>query len=332
MSRYFIKIGLPVFLLLALYFLGPAPRQPEWDLAMPQVPADPAGLEAYIDQNESRHSIKPDNEARILWWDSTRSKTPYSVVYLHGFSASQEEGDPVHTVFAKKFGCNLYLPRLADHGVDTTEQLLTFTADRLWNSAKEALAIGKAIGEKVIVLSTSTGGTLALMLAAEYPQDVHALINLSPNIEINSPTAFVLNNPWGLQIARLTIGGRYLKSDYNAERKRYWNDNYRLEALTQLQEIIEEKMNLATFQRVNQPSLTLYYFKDEAHQDPTVKVSAMLKMNEQLATPDSLKQAIALPDVGAHVIGSHLVSRDLKSVIEAANRFAIEKLHLIPVN
>ena len=35
-----------------------------------------------------------------------------SVVYLHGFSASQEEGDPVHYDFAQKFGCNLFLAAL----------------------------------------------------------------------------------------------------------------------------------------------------------------------------------------------------------------------------
>ena len=276
--------------------------------------------------------VKPDNQARIVWYDSSREKTPYSIIYLHGFSASQAEGDPVHINMAKKFGCNLYLARLADHGVDTTEQLLTFTGDRLWSSAKEALAIGKAIGERVIILSTSTGGTLALMLAAEYPQDVHALVSLSPNIAINNPSAFLLNNPWGLQIARLVIGSKYQQIDYNEERRRYWNDHYRLEALTQLQEIIEQKMNKETFQRVKQPSLTLYYYKDEEHQDPTVKVSAMIRMHEQLGTPDSLKQAIALPDVGAHVIGSYLVSKDLQSVTDAVNRFALEKLHLVPVN
>ena len=41
--------------------------------------------------------------------DSLKEKTEYAVVYLHGFSASQEEGDPVHYDFAKKFGCNLFL-------------------------------------------------------------------------------------------------------------------------------------------------------------------------------------------------------------------------------
>ena len=87
-----------------------------------------------------KHKIKPTNEARIIWFDSSHQKTPYSVVYLHGFSASQAEGDPTHRRFAREFGCNLFLSRLADHGIDTTEALLQFTPDRIWESAKEALA------------------------------------------------------------------------------------------------------------------------------------------------------------------------------------------------
>ncbi|MEI9909969.1 MAG: hypothetical protein WDO71_10025 [Bacteroidota bacterium] len=42
--------------------------------------------------------------------------------------------------------------------MDTTEPLLTFTADRYWNSAKEAYSVAKQLGKKVIVMATSTGG------------------------------------------------------------------------------------------------------------------------------------------------------------------------------
>jgi hypothetical protein len=90
------------------------------------------GLEQYVKQNESLHQLKPDNEARIVWAnDSIPQLTNYSIVYLHGFSASQKEGDPVHRNIAKEFGCNLYLSRLAEHGIDTSEQLLNLTADNL---------------------------------------------------------------------------------------------------------------------------------------------------------------------------------------------------------
>ena len=336
MKKVFIRIGTPLLFLVVFYLVGPAPSSPIWDPALPMVPQESVELEKYVATQESRHELKPDNEARIVWADSTRQKTKYSVVYLHGFSASQGEGDPVHKQFAEQFGCNLYLARLADHGIDTTEQLLYFTPDRWWASSKEALAIGKAIGENVIIMSTSTGGTVALVLAAEFPQDVFALINMSPNIAINDPMAWVSNNPWGLQLARMVIGG-----DYNIPKvkpgvdmtlnNQYWNDKYRLEAVCQLQEMLESKMNKATFEKVKQPCLNLYYYKDEIHQDATVKVSAILEMQTQLGTPDSLKVAIPIPNAGGHVLGSYIVSKDVESVGAEVNKFAKEKLKMKPV-
>jgi esterase/lipase len=328
MSRKALFIVISILLVMAIYLLGPSPSKPKWSSVMPVVPQEPASLEQYIITNENKHKIKPDNEARIVWFDSTKKKTEYSVVYLHGFSASQEEGDPVHVNFAKKFGCNLYLARLADHGIDTTEQLLNFATDRFWQSSKEALAIGKALGDKVIIMSTSTGGTMALMLAGEYPDDVYALINLSPNMAINDPNAWLLNNHWGLQIARTVVGSDYVDVHFDSARQKYWNGKYRLEAAVQLQEMLEDKMNETTFKKVLCPSLTLYYYKSEAEQDPTVKVSAMLEMNEMLGTPSSFKQTIAIPNAGGHVIGSYLVSKDIQSVENAAEKFAVEKLKM----
>ena len=49
---------------------------------------------------KATHRLKPDNEARIVWADSSRQKTAYAIVYLHGFSASLGEGDPTDTDIA----------------------------------------------------------------------------------------------------------------------------------------------------------------------------------------------------------------------------------------
>jgi pimeloyl-ACP methyl ester carboxylesterase len=332
MSRRFVLITFPFILILAVYFLGPTPKEPVFSKVMPVVPLQADELEFYISQNEKQHPVKPNNEARIIWNDSLKKKTEYAVVYLHGFSASQMEGDPIHRQFAKQFGCNLYLSRLADHGLDTVETLLQFTADRFWNSAKEALAIGKALGDKVIVMSTSTGSTVALMLAAYFPDDVYALINLSPNIALRDPAAFLLNDPWGLQIARLVMGSNYREWDGSEERLKYWNNKYRLESLVQVEELVEQSMTSELFAQVEQPSLTLYYYKNDEEQDSEVKVSAMLEMNEQLATPDSLKVAVAMPNTGAHVIGSPLASKDVEGVHKQIEGFAKEKLMMKSFN
>jgi len=329
--RFLKWLGIILILLIIVYFLGPQPATPKYTNKLPAVPANAVQLEKYIADNEAQHKLKPDNEARIIWAnDSTKGLTPYSVVYLHGFSASQEEGDPVHIEFAKKYGFNLYLARLSDHGVDTTEPLANFTAERLWNSALQAYAIGQQLGKKVILMSTSTGGTAALKLCADYPE-IGANIMLSPNIAINNPSAWLLNNHWGGQIAEIVEGKHRTVSDTTALYARYWNNRYMTKSLVQLEELLESTMKESTFQKVKQPTLMLYYFKDDDHQDDVVKVSAMKRMYTQLGTPEVLKRQAAIPGAGNHVIGSYIKSKDLESVKKEIDKFAMEVLKLTPV-
>jgi pimeloyl-ACP methyl ester carboxylesterase len=326
--KRYVKIPFPIILIIGIYFLGPEPETPKFDRAFPVVPSDAAALEGYVNEKESSHKIKPDNEARIIWADSSKKKTEYAVIYLHGFTASQKEGDPVHRRFAQAFGCNLYLARLADHGVDTTETLLYFTADRFWETTKEALAIGKQLGEKVIIMSTSTGGTTALMLAAYYPDDVYGLINMSPNAGLKNPASFLLNNPWGLQIARMVFGGDYRVTTGTPGSEQFWNRKHRVEALTQLEELLEESMTKETFEQIKQPVLSLYYYRDEENQDTEVDVSRILKMNENLGTPPDQKKAVAMPAAEAHVLGNSESSKDVEGVYQAMEQFAVDVLKM----
>jgi pimeloyl-ACP methyl ester carboxylesterase len=310
-------------LFLVGYLLGPSPKKPLYNSELPNVPSNLDSLTDYISANERLHPLKPGNEAEIIWVDSLPTKTEYAIVYLHGFSASHEEGNPVHTHIAQKFGCNLFLTRLAQHGIDTTDQLINMTADNLWESAKEALAVGKQLGNKVILMGTSTGASLALQLAAQYPE-VDALVLLSPNIEINNPSAWLLNNHWGLQIARLVNGSNYnFTSDSSQLYAQYWNTQYRLEALVQLQEYLETAMTKSTFAKVNQPVLSLYFYRDEAHQDPVVKVSSIKEMMNALGTPDSLKVQKALPLAENHVLGSYVLSKDIPEVEKQISDFLV---------
>jgi esterase/lipase len=296
---------------------------------LPNLTDSGAALESYVARMENRHRIKKDNEARIVWAnDSLKNTTEYAIVYLHGFSASQEEGNPVHRNIAKALGCNLYLARLAEHGIDTSDALFNFTAEGLWETGKEAYAIGKKIGKKVILMGTSTGGTLALQLAAAYPE-IAGMVLYSPNIEINDPNAWLLNDPWGLQIARLVK-----KSNLNTAARndsiynQFWNHTYRLEATVQLEELLETTMIPATFQQIKQPVLSLYYYKNEKEQDPIVKVSAIQKMMGQLGTAENLKKSVAIPEAGSHVLASPIQSKDIQSVEKETQLFLQEVMKL----
>jgi esterase/lipase len=317
--------------LIIVYLFGPHPDAPKYTTTLPVVPST-GELDKYVTAIESAHKLKPNNEARIVWAnDSTKQKTAYAIVYLHGFSASQEEGNPVHRNIAKEFGCNLYLSRLAEHGIDTTEQLLNLTADNYWESVKQAFAIGKQLGNKIILMGTSTGATQALQLAAAYPNDIAALILYSPNIAIKDDNAWLLNNHWGLQIARLVKGSNYNDpKDSRPIYKQYWNKPYRLEAVVALEEMLETSMNKTTYSKITQPTLMLYYYKDEIHQDSVVKVSAMKEMFSELATDSLHKRAVDLPNAGNHVIASPIKSGDVQGVERETKRFLQDIMQLKP--
>jgi pimeloyl-ACP methyl ester carboxylesterase len=335
----FLKIFVWIILILVIaYLLGPRPSAPIFTNSassskLETLTVKGPELEKMVATTEATHHLKANNEARIIWQnDSLKNQTDYSIVYLHGFGASQEEGEPVHRNIAEKFGCNLYLSRLADHGIDTPEAFINFTADKYWESARNALEIGEALGKKVILVATSTGGSLALQLAATYPDKVHALILMSPNVSIFDPNAWLLNNPWGLQIARMILGSNYVDAtDERPIYRSYWYYHYRIEGVVQLQEYLETTMTKKTFEKIHQPTLMLYYYKDEVHQDSTVRVDAMLKMFSQLGTPSNLKRSVSMPKAGNHVIGSYIKSNDVEGVERETEKFMIEVLGMKPV-
>lgn len=324
-------IALVVVVIASIAFmLGPKPPEPHLDPIPTSVSIPLDSLDGWLAYRESGFkTLKPGNEARIEWFNNSVSVTEYAVVYLHGFTASGEEGNPVHRAFAKRYGCNLYLPRLRGHGLDTTEPLIDLTPENYLESAKEAIAVGKKIGKKVILMCTSTGGTLGIYLAAHDPE-VDVLICYSPNIDIFDPTSQVLTKPWGVQLARLIMGSDYRQYEAPAEFKKYWQTKYRLEGLVAVRQLIDFTMNEETFSQVKQPIFVGGYFKDAAAQDSVVSIEAMREMMPQLGTPEYLKRMVEFP-VGAHVLTNPLRNPDVTPVEEATFQFAEDVIGLKPM-
>ncbi len=324
MKRFLKITSLVVVALIIIYLTGPKFPKPVYNKTLPEIQIQTSEADAYIKNREANLKIKPDNGSRIIWVnDSLKNKTAYCLLYLHGYSASWFEGEPAHRDFARRYGMNLYIPRLAAHGIDTTECLLNMTPDRLYESAKRALVLAHSLGEKVILMSTSTGGTLSLKLAADFPQLVDGLILYSPNIAINDPAAFLVSKPWGLQIARFVKKGNYrISKPDHPEEEQYWQCKQRLEAAVYLQQLVETTMTKETFSKVEKPLFLAYYYKDEKHQDNVVRVDAMLKMFDQLGTPAGKKQKTAFPEAGTHVIGCKLLSGAWQDVEKASFEFA----------
>jgi pimeloyl-ACP methyl ester carboxylesterase len=333
MKKFLTAFAVILILLLVLYLAGPTPPAPVLTYQMKSLPVSLTTLEETVNRSEQAlKGVKKDNQARIVWADSLRKgKTKYSMVYLHGFGASQAEGAPVHTQLARQFGCNLYLARLRDHGVTKPEVFADLTADNLWETARQAIETGKQLGDSVIIIGTSTGAAFALYAAAQDPS-IKAVIAYSPLIDFYSGASIVMDKPWGLEIMRQIMGSDYMEYTRNDSlQEQYWLSKYRLEGLVALKSFIASTMTEETFRKVKCPVFLGYYYKNEAEQDNIVSVPAMLEMYEQLGTPASLKRKVAFPETGHHVIASYIRSKDWESVRDQTKQFMEEILHIYPV-
>jgi len=328
------KLGLILLVIAVLFFMGPKVEKPsiDWNVPEQSIQVDLLTLQEQIDHKEKNtENIKPDDESRIIFADSVPQRTEYVLLYIHGFSASPKEGYPVNYDFAKRYHMNAYIPRLYAHGLETGNNLLDMTPDNLISSAKEALKIARQLGDKVILMSTSTGGTLSLILASENP-DIAALILYSPNIEMYDDMTKILSSHWGVQIGKLVNGKMVTYPDDPPIVQKYWQSAYRIEAVAYLQSLVENTMTVETFAKVKQPVFLGYYYKDEENQDHTVKVAAELRMFDQIATPDELKMKYAFADAGVHPIASDIKSKDIAGVERETFKFAEEILKIEKVD
>lgn len=319
------KIALILGVLVVLYLVGPKPDAPvlSGQASWTDIPDSAQVLPAYIASKESKTILKPGNEARIIWADSTQpKKTKIVFMYVHGFSASPMEGDPLHREVAKKFGANLLLARVAGHGVpDSDSTFAKVTADDYYQSVENYYAIAKKLGDEVVVLGTSFGGAMSLVLASKHPE-IKALMLYGPCIAIKDPNATLLDNPWGLQMAHLITGSDYRDIPVMAKgHAENWSLHYRLEGVVAVQNLLTHAMNKEVFEKVKIPVFLGYYYKDEEHQDQVVSVDAMKEMFEQVGTPASLKKSEAFPNSGNHVITSNLLGKLTDAPIASSEAF-----------
>jgi pimeloyl-ACP methyl ester carboxylesterase len=272
------------------------------------------------EEEASVDDLKEDNNAMISWADQPNMQTDLAFVYLHGFGASRMEGEPVISELSKTFKANVYYARLKGHGRTGNQGFKELTKERYIVSAKEALDIGRLLGKKVVLISTSTGGTLSLYLASRY-KDIAGLVLYSPFVGLKNPMMNQITTPEGRELFKSMIGGEVQKMDRSEPENKFWSTQYHINAYVALIGMLQQTMTLETFKAVECPVFMAYYYKNEKEQDQVVSVPAMLDMYNQLGTLDSQKQKQAFPETGNHVIASDLRSKDWMSVLDASEKF-----------
>ncbi|MDE1130052.1 MAG: hypothetical protein OSA49_00680 [Ascidiaceihabitans sp.] len=146
---------------ITMWFLGPY-EDTSFETTFDQSLLD-NGVGAYFKSQEIPIlNIRENSEKRVIWAGDEDAKTPLSVVYLHGFSASSQEIRPVPDDVASSLGANLIYTRFQGHGRDSAA-MAEGTVKGWMADVVEALAVARRVGDKVLILSTSTGGTLTAL-------------------------------------------------------------------------------------------------------------------------------------------------------------------------
>jgi esterase/lipase len=217
------------------------------------LPSNSQDLNSWISQSELRFSgLKQEHKKVVLWKEQHGSE--YVLVYIHGFSATRVEISPVVENLSADLNANVFFTRLSGHGLGPDE-FGRVSSDDYFNDAEEAYQIAKLLGKKIILIGTSTGGTLATYLAAEH-QDIYKLILISPNFGLNEPESFYLGGPFGDIVARIAVGSYRHWRPLNQKQAENWTTTYQTHALNAMMDVVNY-VKWYEVKKINSPTLTL---------------------------------------------------------------------------
>jgi pimeloyl-ACP methyl ester carboxylesterase len=241
------------------------------DLALERkssLPADVGipSVETFIAREEKKAGlIRKGLAKQIIWADPLHpARTSVCVVYVHGFSASPAEMRPLPDRVAERLGANLFFTRLAGHGLEDPDALGRPAIGDWTADIEQALAIGRLLGKRTVVIASSTGASLVTWALARpgLSQNVAAAVLLSPNYGVQASGSFLLTGPFASQIARRVIGARRGFEPVNALNAHNWTTDYPVEALIPMAEAVR----LAAFTPVEEirvPAIFVYSAKDK---------------------------------------------------------------------
>lgn len=272
MVLYF--IGLLIVIGLAGFAFGPRPAV-DTTVAFDENSL-PDDLDAYITSSEQGFDdLRPGNARQIVWaYPASRARTPLAIVYIHGFSASPGELRPLPDLVGMQLGANIYYARLKGHG-RSGDAMLEGSVHGWVNDMAEALAIGRRLGERVVVMATSTGASLATWAATqpELMRDVAGLVQFSPNYGVQAAGSSLLAMPWAEKLVPLIVGKRRSFEPRNALHAKYWTHEYPSLALLPMAAIVD-LANTVDARTISVPSLFVFSPHDKVIRPDLVKAMA----------------------------------------------------------
>lgn len=251
-------------LVLAVFWAGPRyPFGPDAPTPRAPAPQNLARLDGWLAAGEAAYpDLRAGTAKGIVWHAPTRQRTAWAVVYLHGFTASRLETAPLTDRVAQALGANAFHTRLSGHGRSSAAMAEASPQDWLAD-AIEAVRIGRTLGERVLLISTSSGATLAAWLALR-PEGrlVAAHVFISPNFGPKDTRAELINGPWGAQIALALEGQTRGYTPADPREAQAWTTRYPTRALFPMMALVE-RVRDSDLSQFRTPLLVLYSAADQ---------------------------------------------------------------------
>ena len=220
------------------------------------------GVSGYLARTEAAFpDIPPEIRKQVIWAGAPEARTPLALVYVHGFSATAQEIRPLPDLVAARLDANLVLTRLAGHGRGGAAMTEGSVARWMADMA-EALAIGRAVGDRVVLIGTSTGATLSVLALHEaMGREVAGIAMISPNFRVRAKAAALLSWPsarWWLPL----VAGRERRFEPTSEAHgRFWTTRYPTAALFPMAEAVRAARKLP-HAALHVPALVLFDPRD----------------------------------------------------------------------
>ncbi len=303
---YLRRAAILAALLAGIFLVGPRNNfGPDVPTERPAPPTTIGALDGWIAQQEKAVAdIRSGTAKGIVWHGAVGERTPWSVVYLHGFSASRLETAPLAEQVAQALGANLFQSRLTGHGRVSPDAMGEARVQDWLADTTEATAIGQLLGEKLLVIGVSTGATLATWLALR-PQGraVAAQVFISPNFGPRDKRSEIINGPWGQQIALALQGDTRGWTPDDPREAKAWTSRYPTRALFPMMALVDHvrASDMAAFQT---PLLVLY-----SEQDKTVDPQLTRDVFARIASTH--KKAIVVDY--SESAGQHVLAGDIRA-------------------
>jgi esterase/lipase len=261
-------------------------------------------LDAWLRAGEAQHpDLRPGTGKGIVWHGSVGQRTPWAVVYLHGFSASRQEVAPLPERVAQALGANVYYARLSGNGRSGMAMGEATVQDWLADTV-EAARIGRLIGDKVLFVATSTGGTLGTWLATR-PEGlaISAYAFISPNYGPKDKRSELINGPWGQQLALALEGEMRGQPSSDPREEAAWTTRYATRALFPMMALVKHvrQSDLSAFKA---PVLVLYSAGDQ-----TVDPEETQQVFARLGSAQKTLEAVTYSEAK----GQHVLAGDIRA-------------------